>query len=226
MAKMTATYTKAEAIDLIVNRIKSAQKHNVPAELFSQIIKGMLFDPIIVNNHERQEVLVSINEGLGMSFTMQQIREADSLQLEAALEANKEHEEQQAAENNSTKGNGKMNTDKATVAKNLFGGENSAISMGLLTAGSAVLGAGIAMFARDDFSVATLAGGAVGVGAAYLIGDKMLGNNEGNVLNYTLACSAGIGIGAGAAFAGSVAGNLMLSTETVEVTVPVLTTEQ
>ena len=71
MAKTTATYTKAEAIEIIVKNIKDAQKHNVPDECILQVFKSKLFDPTMVNNHERQEVLVGVNEALGTNITMQ-----------------------------------------------------------------------------------------------------------------------------------------------------------
>ena len=121
MAKTTATYTKAEAIEIIVKNIKDAQKHNVPDECILQVFKSKLFDPTMVNNHERQEVLVGVNEALGTNITMQQIRDADSLQLDAVLEANREREEElKAQQANNPNGDSKMKTDKVTAVINKY----------------------------------------------------------------------------------------------------------
>lgn len=228
MAKTTAIYTKAEAIEIIVKNIKDAQKHNVPDECILQVFKSKLFDPTMVNNHERQEVLVGVNEALGTNITMQQIRDADSLQLDAVLEANREREEElKAQQANNPNGDSKMKTDKVTAVKNMFGNENEGISMGLVVAAGALVGAGAAMFARESYDIASLAGGVAGVGVGYLAGNYLLNGDELTITNYCVGGAVGVGIGAVGALAGGMAGDMVKGVSPVAaVPVTVVSTEQ
>ena len=149
-------------------------------------------------------------------------------ELDAVLEANREREEElKAQQANNPNGDSKMKTDKVTAVKNMFGNENEGISMGLVVAAGALVGAGAAMFARESYDIASLAGGVAGVGVGYLAGNYLLNGDELTITNYCVGGAVGVGIGAVGALAGGMAGNMVKDVSPVAaVPVTVVSTEQ